>query len=302
MERGAAIYTQLCFTCHAEDGRGTPMGGAAGGPLLAPSLAGSPRVQAHRDYVIKTLLHGLSGPIEGKTFPQVMIPMGAQTDDWIATIGSYIRNAFGNTGTFIAPADVARIRAGSKSRTTPWTAAEIEGALPVLMQSHTGWKPSASHNTAAAAQGLTLAGWTSIEPQRPGMWFQVELPEAATVTEVQFDAAGGGRLGGGGGNRGRGGRGAAAAAGAGGIDAAGGRGAETLPPPVLGYARQFRIEVSLDGQTWQKIAEGAGAPLITAGFTPTPAKYVRITQTGDAAGAPPWVVQNLRIYKRESGK
>jgi len=33
-----------------------------------------------------------------------------------------------------------------------------------------------------------------------------------------------------------------------------------------------------------------------------PAKYVRITQIGDAAGAPPWVVQNLRIYEREAGK
>ena len=78
--------------------------------------------------------------------------------------------------------------------------------------------------------------------------------------------------------------------------------AATAPPPVLGYARQFRIEVSLDGRAWQKVAEGPGAPLITAGFSPTPAKYVRITQTGGAAGAPPWVVQNLRIYKREAGK
>lgn len=177
------------------------------GSLLAPSLAGSPRVQGHRDYVIKTLLHGLSGPVAGKTYPQVMIPMGAQNDQWIADIGSYIRNAFGNTGTFISPSDVAGVRADSKGRSTPWTAAEIARAMPVLIQSHTGWKASASHNAAAAAQGLTLAGWTSLEPQRPGMWFQVELAEALIVTEVQFDAAGGGRLGGGGGNRGRGARG-----------------------------------------------------------------------------------------------
>ena len=33
---------------------------------MAPSLVGSPRVNGHRDYVIKTLLHGLTGPIEGK--------------------------------------------------------------------------------------------------------------------------------------------------------------------------------------------------------------------------------------------
>ena len=203
------------------------MGGGPAGSLLAPSLAGSPRVQAHRDFVIKTLLHGLTGPIAGTTYPQVMIPMGTQSDQWVADIGSYIRNAFGNTGTFISPSDVARVRAESKDRTTPWTAAEIEGALPVLMQSHVGWKTTASHNSVSAAQGLTLAGWTSAEPQRAGMWFQVELPEAVPVTEVQFDAAGGGRLGGGGGNRGRGGRGAppAAAASTDGAEVTSGRGA-----------------------------------------------------------------------------
>ena len=297
IERGAVIYTQLCFTCHAEDGRGAPLGGAPAGSLLAPSIAGSPRVQGHRDYVIKTLLHGMSGPIGGTTFPQVMIPMGAQNDRWIADIGSYIRNAFGNTGTFITPSDVARVRADTKSRTTPWTAAEIESALPVLLQSHTGWKPSASHNTANAAQGLTLAGWTSLEPQRPGMWFQVELPEALTIAEVQFDAAGGGRLGGGGGNRGRGGRGQAAVAGAGGADPV-----APAPPPVIGYARQVRVEVSVDGSAWQQVAEGPGGPLITAAFRPARAKFVRVTQTGDAAGAPPWVVQNLRIYRDSGGR
>jgi mono/diheme cytochrome c family protein len=300
IERGAAIYSQLCFTCHAEDGRGAPMGGAPAGTLLAPSLAGSPRVQAHRDYVIKTLLHGLSGPIAGTTYPQVMIPMGTQSDEWVADVGSYIRNAFGNSGTFISPSDVARVRAESKGRTSPWTAAEIEAALPVLMQSHVGWKTTASHNSASAAQGLTLAGWTSAEPQRPGMWFQIELPEPAAVTEVQFDAAGGGRLGGG--NRGRGGRGAApGAAGAGApgrADVTAGRGASTSPAAAIGYARQFRVEVSLDANTWQPVAEGSGTPLTTAAFRPTRAKFVRITQTADVADAPPWVVQNVRVFRR----
>lgn len=290
MERGATVYTQLCFTCHAEDGRGTPMSGAPDGSLLAPSLAGSPRVQGHRDYVIKTLLHGLTGPLAGKTFPQVMIPMGAQNDEWIAAIGSYIRNSFGNTGTFISPADVAHVRAETSARKTPWTAAEIETALPVLMQSHTGWKASASHNGTAASQGLTLAGWTSLEPQQAGMWFQVELPEVATLAEVQFDAAGGGRLGGGGGNRGRGGRGAAPGAAT--------PDAPPAPPPVIGYARRFKVEISVDGTAWQPVAEGTGAPLTTAAFKPARAKYVRITQTGDAKDAPAWVVQNLRLYAR----
>jgi glucosylceramidase len=55
----------------------------------------------------------------------------------------------------------------------------------------------------------------------------------------------------------------------------------------------------MDGNAWQPVAEGSGTPLTTAAFTPTRARYVRITQTGDATGAPAWVVQNLRIYRRD---
>src|SRR5690606_37457357 len=105
-DRGAAIYRELCFECHGEDGLGEPLAGAPAGTTMAPPLAGSPRVQGHRDFVIKTLLHGLTGPIAGRTYVQVMIPMGQQSDEWVADVGSFIRNAFGNTGTFISPEDV----------------------------------------------------------------------------------------------------------------------------------------------------------------------------------------------------
>ena len=98
LDRGGAIYTELCFSCHGDNGRGTPTPGAAAGSTLAPSLAGSPRVNGHRDYVIKVLLHGLSGPIDGTPYPQVMVAMGSNKDQWIADIASYVRNSFGNTG------------------------------------------------------------------------------------------------------------------------------------------------------------------------------------------------------------
>ena len=45
--------------------------------MMAPPLAGSPRVQGHRDYVIKVLLDGLTGPLGDKTYSEVMVPMGA---------------------------------------------------------------------------------------------------------------------------------------------------------------------------------------------------------------------------------
>src|SRR5690606_27275797 len=86
-ERGSTIYRELCFECHGANGLGEPMAGAPAGTTMAPPLTGSPRVQGHRDFVIKTLLHGLTGPVGGRTYTQVMIPMGQQTDEWIADVG-----------------------------------------------------------------------------------------------------------------------------------------------------------------------------------------------------------------------
>ena len=272
MERGGAVYTELCFECHGEDGRGTPLAGAPPGVTMAPALAGNPRVQGHREYVIKVLLHGMTGPVAGKTYTQVMIPMGAQTDDWIADVGSYVRNSFGNSGTFISPEDVARVRAATSDRTSTWTEAELLASMPEMLEVQPTWNVTASHNPAAADDGLTLRGWTSEAPQEPGMWYQVELPQAVRLTEVQFDAAGGGRLG----RTGRNGGG----------------------PETLGFARGFRIETSLDGQTWNEVASGPGSPLTTVPFAPVEARFVRITQTAAAPGLPPWVIQNLRLYER----
>jgi hypothetical protein len=66
---------------------------------------------------------------------------------------------------------------------------------------------------------------------------------------------------------------------------------------VAGFPRQYKVEVSLDGKTWgQPVASGTGAPLTTAAFRPVRAKFVRITQTGADAGAPNWVIQNLRVF------
>ena len=113
LERGGTIYTEVCFACHGADGRGTPTPGAAAGATLAPSLAGSPRVNGHRDYVIKAVLHGLSGPVDGKTYPQVMVAMGSNKDQWIADVASYVRNSFGNTGTLVTPRTSRRVRAAT---------------------------------------------------------------------------------------------------------------------------------------------------------------------------------------------
>ncbi len=188
LTQGGQVFGGVCFACHGPDGMGQPLAGAPAGTMMAPPLAGSPRVQGHRDYVIKVLLNGLTGPVGGKTYPEVMVPMGASTDEWIAGVASYVRNSFGNTGDLVTPADVARVRAATASRKDLWTVADIEASLPQPVDSQQ-LKLTASDSSDEAAGALTLRGWTSDAPQSAGMWFQIELAQPMMVNEVQFDSA-----------------------------------------------------------------------------------------------------------------
>jgi mono/diheme cytochrome c family protein len=264
LARGETTYKELCGSCHGPDGRGAVNEGAATA-VLAPPLAGSPRVLGHREYVIKTVLHGLTGPVDGRTYG-VMVPMGANRDDWVADVSSFVRNAFGNSASFVTAQDVARVRAGTASRTTPWTVEELDASVPSPLLPEAAWKASASHGEASAAGGLTYEGWTTPGPQQPGMWYQVELPSAVVLTEVEFTSPnqGGGRAG----------------------------------PPIGTYPRSYKLEVSTDGAQWTLAAEGTGSGVTTTiTFTPVRARAVRITQTGAVEGAAPWTIQRLRLYR-----
>ncbi|HET7217473.1 MAG TPA: c-type cytochrome [Vicinamibacterales bacterium] len=296
MERGATIYKEVCFACHGDDGRGTPAPDGGAGATMAPSLASSTRVQGHRDYVIKTLLHGLDGPIEGRTYAGgVMAPMGSNRDEWIAAVGSYVRNTFGNAAGFVTPADVARVRAATAERKTFWKIDELLASLPVALDPQPTWKATASHNPEAAAGAFSFASWTTGAPQAPGMWFQIELPETKTITELQFTSPGGGGFGGGG--RGRGGR-------AGGTPGAPGTAPAPVPvtqPAPAGafgmHPRGLKLEVSTDGRTWTTATEGAGTPgPNTLSFAPIQAKFLKITQTATLENAPAWSMQRLRLF------
>ena len=275
VQRGEATYRELCFSCHGGDGKGAPMAGAAPGVTLAPPLSGSARVLGHRDYVINVLLQGLSGPVADKEYPGgIMVPMGMNTDQWIADVASYVRNSFGNSGVFVTPEDVARVRAAT-ARKSPWTLAELERAIPALLTNTAQWKVTASHNPDAASN--VLAGttrWDSAAPQQPGMWFQIELPEPTSITELVIDSMVPGAFG-----RGRGG---------------GGRGAGPAVAPV-----GFTVQVSDDGSAWgAPIAQGAGTtPSTTISFPPVRARFVRITQTGTARTNEMWAVQQIKIYR-----
>ena len=282
LERGQTTYNELCFSCHGDDGRGTPTPGGGAGSTLAPSLVGSERVSGHRDYVIKALLHGLTGPIDGRTYPQVMPASGANRDEWVADVASFIRNGFGNAAGFVIASDVARVRAATSDRKTPWTYESLQATLPRPLIPDTTWKVTASHHAPPtpspnAAGGFSMPpdpmgalnylGWTSGVPQEAGMWFQVELPQAARVTELQFTAStiGGGRGG----------------------------------PVQWTSPRRYRVQVSTDGTNWSApVAEGAGVEGTTvATFPPVSAKFVRITQTETVTNGPPWSMRLLRLYE-----
>ena len=283
IQQGGDVFNAVCFQCHGQDAMGAPMEGAAPGTTMAPPLAGSPRVQGHRDYIIKVLLKGLSGPIDGKTYRDVMVPMPG-TDDWIAGIASYVRTSFGNSGGLVTPADVARVRAATEARKIPWTVADLEASLPRPLDSQQ-LKLSASHANETAGGAATLRGWNSGVPQTSGMWLSVELPQPVLVTEIQFESSTQAQ--------GRGGRGAA-----GGRRAPGAPGGAATPPLVT-YPRGYSVQVSEDGKTWgNPIAQGKGdGARTTITFPPTRAKFIRITQTETVPDAPIWSVRSLRIYQ-----
>jgi mono/diheme cytochrome c family protein len=312
IDRGGQIYRELCFSCHGDDGLGAPRPGDSSGATMAPRLAGSPRVNGHRDYVINAVLHGLAGPVDDKNYTDVMVPMGSNPDDWIAAVASYVRTSFGNTAGLVTSNDVKRVRTATSSRKLPWSVTDLEASLPKVLLPDPTWKLTASHNPTGAAGAMTLASWSSQAPQAPGMWFQVELPKTETITEVQFESTNGGGRGG----RGGAGRGAAqpanlaatgaaaAATSAGEAPApqtggrAAGPGAPGGAPPNPGYPRGYKLETSMNGTAWTVAAEGqgSGSPTIIT-FRPVQTKFVRLTQTAAPENAPPLSIQQLRLYR-----
>jgi mono/diheme cytochrome c family protein len=266
LARGATIYKESCAICHGPDGRGTPVEGAAGA-TLAPPLLTSNRVLGHRDYVINTILHGLTGPLDGRTYAG-MAPMGTNNDEWVASVASYIRSGHGISNWLITPVEVAKTRSASAARNTPWTVAELEATLPRSLVADGTWKATGSHNAAGAGGGLNISGWSTNAQQAAGMWFQVELPAALTLTEVEFESP---------------------------VPGAGRGGA----PPPRPNPRGDEVRMSDDGQRWSApLAAGQGTRSpTTISFPPTRGKFIRITLTSDATDAPAWAIRNLRVFE-----
>jgi mono/diheme cytochrome c family protein len=116
------VEYQRCLACHQATGMGVPN--------AFPPLAGSEYVNGSADRMVAIIIHGLQGPItvNGAEYNSAMMPYGTNvpmTDEQIAAVATYTRSSWGNTGSAVSAADVARVRAATASRVTPWTVAEL---------------------------------------------------------------------------------------------------------------------------------------------------------------------------------
>ena len=121
---------------------------------------------------------------------------------------------------------------------------------------------TASHNPkdlAKAVDGNPETRWDTHAPQMPGMWVQIELPQPATIAGLTLDTA----------------------------------------TSRNDWPRGWRIELSQDGQVWDKpILEGKSATSTTDFLFPraAKAKFIRITDTGSVKGLY-WSIHELDVLE-----
>ncbi len=125
-QNGQQLF-QRCATCHQAAGQGIPG--------TFPPLAGSEWATAPDAALpIRVVLKGLQGAVtvKGQRFNSAMPAYGTlqpMSDAEVAAVLTYVRSAWGNTAGAVTPEEVARERAATASRTTPWTAADLAPLL-----------------------------------------------------------------------------------------------------------------------------------------------------------------------------
>jgi nitrite reductase (NO-forming) len=125
-EMGKKVFELNCAACHAPTG-----GGGA-----CPTLIGSDWVLGNEKRLIAMVLKGIQGQMTVKpgvvtTAAMVMPAQEAALDDKKAAQAlTYIRQAWGNQAGEITPEMVASVRAEFKLKTSAWTEAEINQAIP----------------------------------------------------------------------------------------------------------------------------------------------------------------------------
>ena len=107
-ETGGKLYAQHCLSCHGPNGHGSED--------LIPTLSNTDWVTGDKGRLIRTLLTGLSKPIEvnGKMYNQEMPSYAYLKDQELADILTYIRNSFNNESAGVIAGEVYEEREGLK--------------------------------------------------------------------------------------------------------------------------------------------------------------------------------------------
>ncbi len=126
---GARIFRSMCASCHGPEGKGLAAD-------IAPPLISKFKLIEYKDEVIKIMLHGLKGQVDGRAYNEQMVSMGANSDEWIASVLSYIRydlcmRSFPKMGegyinwVVVTPDQVKNVREHNRNRKVPWTWEEL---------------------------------------------------------------------------------------------------------------------------------------------------------------------------------
>ena len=109
---GREIYRNICQACHQPDGRGQDR--------VAPTLIGAAFTVGPAEIPARILLNGKEGAFG------LMPPIGSTlSDEQIASVLTYVRREWGQSGTTVDADTVKAVRALSTGRSRPWTDEEL---------------------------------------------------------------------------------------------------------------------------------------------------------------------------------
>jgi mono/diheme cytochrome c family protein/glucose/arabinose dehydrogenase len=273
LERGNTIFQELCVQCHGPSGTGVATGN---GQLLAPALNGSMRIQAHPEYSIQTVMNGLKGPIDSKSYSGgVMIGNREQSDEWIADVVSYIRRNLSNEASLVTAQQVRKVRNDTQKGEYPYTYESLLKKVPQKLEPSDGWKITASHSgtvvvggTADPKAAFNFEGWTTGVWQEKGMWYQIDFTNPIALSEIHFNAPNNGTV------------------------------WEAAKKPAA-YPRGLVLESSLDGISWKKLEiEEPNDIRVALKFPETRLEFLRFTLTDVPLEMDniPWSMRQMELY------
>ncbi len=233
----------------------------------------------------RPVMHGLAGPVDGKTYPQVMVAMGIEqgsVDRGRRVVRAQQLRKHRHVRDH-SPTS-RRVRAATGDRKAPWTVDGAGGVAATRCSSPMrSWKVTASHDGRPAPQANAEGGYNYRRQRRrradlPGLddracrssracGFRSSCPRRSLLTEIQFTSSTvGGRAG---------------------------------APPVGRSRGAIGSRSRPMAATWSApVAEGQGGPGTPSSRSRRSARqFVRITQTATVDDAPPWSMRLLRLYE-----